>query len=325
MDSKYGFTRMTPSEFENWIKTRQGARTVLYVQEHHTYIPAYSHFNGSNHFELQLSMLRTHTSINGWVDIGQHFSIFPDGMIVTGRSLERSPACIFGFNAHSICIENVGNFDRDGDIMRQEQRQAVVQVTAALCKRYGIPINTSRIVYHHWFDLSTGERRNGDGITKSCPGTGFFGGNKETDANANFLPLVRTAAGGDIRVTPLGVAFYGYVTPSWLNVRKGPGTSHSIINKVQMGAVLRIYEVRNGWYRISRSNQEWVAGNFVARVERGTVHVDSLNVRSGPSTAFPVVNRLRRGDEIFVYEQSDTWVRISLDNQWVSRLVNFGG
>ena len=33
---------------------------------------------------------------NQWADIGQHFAIFPDGEIVTGRSMETSPACIRG-------------------------------------------------------------------------------------------------------------------------------------------------------------------------------------------------------------------------------------
>ena len=59
-----------------------------------------------------------HVTYNGWNDIGQHFTIFPDGLILTGRSLEKSPACIYGQNANAICIENLGNFDLGGDQMR---------------------------------------------------------------------------------------------------------------------------------------------------------------------------------------------------------------
>jgi hypothetical protein len=33
-------------------------------------------------------MKECHVQQNGWADIGQHLSIFPDGTIVTGRSFE---------------------------------------------------------------------------------------------------------------------------------------------------------------------------------------------------------------------------------------------
>jgi sugar phosphate isomerase/epimerase len=36
---------------------------------------------------------------------------FPDGKIATGRKLEWTPACIYGRNSHSLCVENFGNFD----------------------------------------------------------------------------------------------------------------------------------------------------------------------------------------------------------------------
>ena len=144
MKKKYGFTLLTLAEFESWIKEQDVARTIFFIQEHHTFSPNYLHFKGDNHFELQKSMQNYHTVVNGWQDIGQHFSIFPDGMIVTGRSLEISPACIFGFNSNSICTENVGNFDIGGDTMRPEHKEAIVRVTAALCKRFRVPADAGR-------------------------------------------------------------------------------------------------------------------------------------------------------------------------------------
>ncbi len=318
MLEQFGFTLLTPAEFEGWITQQDVARTVLYIQEHHTWAPSYVHFNGNNHFVLQRNMQHFHKNTNGWMDIGQHFSIFPDGMVVTGRNLEWSPACIFGFNAHAICIENIGNFDTSQDVMRPEQRDAIVRVTAALCRRFNVPATTDRIVYHHWFDLSTGSRTNGLGSTKSCPGTAFFGGNKVPDAEANFLPLVRAfLQSGQV---PPPVLKYGYVTATWLNVRNQPSISGRKINVTPFGSVLRIYERQGNWYRISASKQEWVSANYVRDVRRAiVVNTDQLNVRSGPSTQFDVVGTLMRNEEVFIYEEQGNWARISTEERWASK------
>lgn len=318
MQKRFGFTLFTPEEFEGWIAQQNVARTVLYLQQHHTWAPSYVHFRGDNHFELQRSMQNFHRNSNGWMDIGQHFSIFPDGMVVSGRNLELSPACIFGFNAHSVCIENVGNFDRGGDTMRPEQREAIVRVTAALCRRFNIPITTDRIVYHHWFDLGTGNRTNGTGSTKSCPGTAFFGGNKVPDAEANFLPLVRELI--QTGQVPPPILKYGYVTAEWLNIRNQPSVRGRKLNATPFGSVLRIYEVQNNWYRISASKQEWVSANFVRDVTRATVaNTAILNVRSGPSTQFDVISTLLRNEEVFIFEEQGNWAKISVDERWVSK------
>jgi hypothetical protein len=178
MKTQNGFTLMNVHEFVQWFTNIRIARTILYLQQHHTFSPNYSLFNGTNHFSLQKSMKNHHVNVNGWSNIGQHFTIFPDGMVMTGRGLETSPACIYNRNANSICIENLGNFDNGNDQMTMEQKEAIVKVTAAICNKLAIPINTDKIVYHHWFRLTDGLRNNGAGGNKSCPGTNFFGGNK---------------------------------------------------------------------------------------------------------------------------------------------------
>jgi N-acetylmuramoyl-L-alanine amidase len=190
---KFGLVKWGIEEFEEWLNSIQLARTVLVIQQHHTFSPSYPDFNGSNHFELQQGMKNYHISHNGWADIGQHFSTFPDGTILSGRSLEQSPVCIKGQNTNSICLEHLGNFDSGKDVMLAEQRETIIQMTAILCRRFNIPVNTQSIVYHHWFNLSTGQRNDGSSNNKSCPGTNFFGGNKVIDCSTNFLPLILQA------------------------------------------------------------------------------------------------------------------------------------
>lgn len=319
MEQKFGFTLLSPAEFENWIKEQNVARTILYIQEHHTWSPNYTHFKGNNHFELQKGMQDFHTVVNGWQDIGQHFSIFPDGMIVTGRNLEISPACIYGNNSDSICIENVGNFDIGGDTMTAEQQDAIIRVTAALCRRFRVPVNSSRIVYHHWFDLNTGARTNGTGVTKTCPGTRFFGGNKVSDAEKNFLPLVAKALDGGALPDAPKVLYYAYVTTKWLPIRRTPFFLSRKVNETPFGSVLRIYEEKGNWRRISATKDEWVNAGKIKKLKRGTVNTDELNVRSGPGIQFnPPIGSIRKGQEVFVFAQSGNWIKIGVDERWVS-------
>ena len=117
MPTRLGFTLLSLQEFTDWLRQQRVGRTILTVQQHHTWSPSYRQFRDSNHFELQQGMKHHHVATSGWADIGQHFTSFPDGSIMTGRSLEQVPACIKGQNAHAICLEHVGNFDAGADSM----------------------------------------------------------------------------------------------------------------------------------------------------------------------------------------------------------------
>ena len=247
MTTKYGFTKYSPDDFATWIESVSLARTVTTIQQHHTWRPNYDAFTGQNHFEMQRSMKHHHVSNNGWSDIGQHFSIFPDGSILTGRPLHQSPACIYGANSGAICIESIGDFDKNRDEMKEIQRQSILKTTAALLKTFSkIPRTSAGIVYHHWFDLNTGARRNGSGVTKSCPGTAFFGGNKIANFEENFLPQVLALIGEptpDRSASSDNPIRLVRVTASELNIRQGPGIDHPRVSgqpPVLMGSILRV-------------------------------------------------------------------------------------
>lgn len=327
MKTKYGFTQMNFQEFESWIDNLKVARTILIIQQHHTFSPNYSHFNGNNHFELQRGMKNHHINTNGWMDIGQHFTIFPDGMILTGRSIEASPACIYGRNASCICIENLGNFDINGDSMNQTQKDSIVEVTAKLCMKFNIQPNENTVVYHHWFDLNSGIRNNGFPMAgqsnKTCPGTNFFGGNKLPEFNANFLPLLKNKiANFQFKTTDTDIKKYVCVNVAKLNIRTKADAGSPIAkdrNATFLGAVLRVYKIENGWYKISQTKEHWVKGSFTVYVQRAKVNADTLNVRSGPNVSFTKIGSFNKGDEVFIVEEENGWCRISMDEKWVSK------
>lgn len=329
MESKFGFLKMTVLEFQQWISEQRIARTILSIQQHHTWSPNYSHFNGRNHFDRQVAMKNHHVGVNGWQDIGQHFTTFPDGTIVTGRSMEKTPACIFGANSNSVCIEHLGNFDKGEDDMTTEQQVTAIKLTAILCDKFRIPVNPFGIIYHHWFDLGSGERNNGTGRNKSCPGTNFFGGNRVEDCIANFLPLVSQELGRNTPVSPVLSALQKYVvvTASWLNVRvdaKGSASLASDRDAARLGAVLRIYGESNGWLKISNSQSHWVYSRYTQEVQRATVSANVLRVRSGPGTNFNVVGTLPKSEEVFISDEKNGWCKLTMEEKWLSKeYLNF--
>ncbi len=190
MKEQDGFILFNTVEFREWLRQQDTQRHIDKVLIHHTWKPDYSDFKGDNHFALQTGMRNFHMHDRGWDDIGQHFSTFPDGTVMTGRSLQLNPACTKGANVNAICIENVGNFDTDHDPMAPMHREMILEAAAWCCERWDVPVDEDHVLYHHWFDLNTGLRTDGTGVTKTCPGSGFFGGNTVEDAVANFLPLV---------------------------------------------------------------------------------------------------------------------------------------
>ena len=133
---------------------------------HHTWKPTHRDFNGKNHLQLQQSMRNYHVNTRGWKDIGHHLALMPDGLWVTGRPFNLTPASISGWNTGALAVEMVGNFDKPGtgsynssgyDKLEGKQKEAIL----ALIKYYGDRFGYSGVKFH----------REGPGVAKTCPGT----------------------------------------------------------------------------------------------------------------------------------------------------------
>jgi hypothetical protein len=189
MKQKGQFVLFNKEEFKEWIDKITVKREIKLIQNHHTYLPDYKSFK-NNHFTLLENMKAYHVNSAGMRDIAQNITTFPDGTIAVCRQLDTVPAGIKGRNTGAICIEHLGNFD--SDIMTEEHKETIIFVNAVICIRFNLKPTTTTIVYHHWFDLNSGEfvANNGYRNTKTCPGTKFFGGNTVEAANKNFIPLI---------------------------------------------------------------------------------------------------------------------------------------
>lgn len=196
------YVLMTREEFKDWIFNHKFTRKIGKIQQHHTYQPSYQNFNGSNHFALLKEMEDLHVKKMGWSNISQQLTTFPDGKVAVGRPFNIPPEGSFGLlnksamqaiEADALAIENVGNFDSGNNKMTAEQRETITTVTALLMLEFGLTPSVDSVTYHHWWDINSGERvlDKGEGhAIKTCPGTGFFGGNSTASAKNNFYPLV---------------------------------------------------------------------------------------------------------------------------------------
>ncbi|NLW35768.1 N-acetylmuramoyl-L-alanine amidase [Syntrophorhabdus aromaticivorans] len=253
------------SEFAVWLDSQQIHRYIRLVQNHHTWNPSYQHFKGDNHLALLAAMENAHIE-RGFSEIAQNITTFPDGTVAVCRALDKIPAGIKGANTSAVCIENLGNFDAGKDAMSAAHKDSIVQTNALLCTRFKLKADTSTIVYHHWYDLDTGEKRDGLGNTKTCPGTGFFGGNSVEDALAGFIPLVKEAImqngrGGAAKAKD--ILYKGRVSAGVLNVRDMPDLTGRVLRRLRKGVVVVVYEWKGDWGRIHPSDACWVNRSYL--------------------------------------------------------------
>lgn len=200
MQSKGNFILFdSRNEFKTWLANQKVSRIIKLIQNHHTWIPNYSHFKGNNHFDRLESMRNSHIE-RDLGDVAQHLTTFPDGKIAysVSRPFNEIPTGIKGANLNGICIEHFGNFDIGGDTMTEEHTKTILFLNKVLCEKFNLPIDTEHVVYHHWYaangkqayNLKTGSRTN-ELPAKTCPGTNFFKGNTVLDAKNNYIPLVK--------------------------------------------------------------------------------------------------------------------------------------
>lgn len=135
------------------------AYTYAQLHIHHTWRPRKRDFTGANHEALQAGMENYHRNTNGWDDIAQHVTLFPDGTFLTGRPFGKMPISIKGWNTGAFAVEMIGDFDSGQDKLQGNQKEAIIELSRYFRKRFG----ESSIKFHN----------EGPNVTKTCPGSGI--------------------------------------------------------------------------------------------------------------------------------------------------------
>ena len=259
MKIQNGFTLLeTEKEFKEWLDKQKPTRKINKLQVHHMALPDYNIWEttdkkvyGDNRelgrtIALDSYGKTTWGSFDGYGHyIAQHFSIFPNGKITTGRNLNSTPIGIAGWNTGAICVEIYGNFDKGQDTMTEEQKKAVIFVFALLAKKFNLPINSTYIRPHAWFTSGGTYLGNYNKYKsrKTCPGTNFMGfGNTRKAFENNFYPLLKAYKYGSNNTTTTAKTLYVKIKED-INIRIRPDfTSASVIGVIKKGGVYTVVE-----------------------------------------------------------------------------------
>uniref|UniRef100_UPI003AB77C54 SH3 domain-containing protein n=1 Tax=Intestinibacter sp. TaxID=1965304 RepID=UPI003AB77C54 len=112
------------------------------------------------------------------------------------------------------------------------------------------------------------------------------------------------------------------VSVSSLNMRSGPSTSYNIIEVLTKDTQVEVISVEDGWAKIKyNSKTGYVSNQYLSdkKVEEVTqtkyVNATTLNVRSGPSTTYSIIDTLKQNDEVKVISIEDGWAKIKHNDE----------
>lgn len=103
------------------------------------------------------------------------------------------------------------------------------------------------------------------------------------------------------------------VTATTLNVRTGPGVDHPVLTQLKKGDTVKIEGTENGWAKLSA----YVSSDYISAPAptlpkgRVTTGGQNLNIRSGPNTSYPIVDKLGNGDIVSLHERVGDWYKIA--------------
>ena len=130
------------------------------------------------------------------------------------------------------------------------------------------------------------------------------------------------------------------ITTENLNMRKGAGTTYTIIRTLPKGQNLTITTKNGTWLKVKAGNQDgWVHSDWVKVTDSnpkststssqsltstppyrisGTT-TERLNMRKGAGTIYKIIKTLPKGQQFTVISQSGVWLNVKAENQegWV--------
>ena len=257
MKTQKGFTLIEKiSEIKTYLDKQKVTRKITRLQVHHMDLPNYDTWEKTDKKVFSEPHFGRTQSLNDYVKktwnysdghgkyIAQHFNVFPDGKITTGRHLNSNPVGIKGWNTNAICIEIYGDFDKGKDKMTKAQKEAVIALYGELCKRFNIKPSTSTIRPHCWFTASGTYLGKYDSSksAKTCPGTNFMGYGCSTTGFGKFITDVKNYVNGKEEPKE-EAAFKQYIarcTTDGLNCRKGPGIEYDVECQIDKGVAITI-------------------------------------------------------------------------------------
>lgn len=148
--------------------------------------------------------------------------------------------------------------------------------------------------------------------------------NGNVDMNVWFddIEFKTDKPGSDTPVKPSNTNHVlGKTTASLLNIRTTYNTSGSIVGQYKKDTIVKLYEVKNGWYRTDKG---WISGNYVNINLFGKVYnCEALNVRSTPELTNNIMFAIRKNTSVQVisFSEDEKWIKVIVNSQigWCSK------
>lgn len=102
-----------------------------------------------------------------------------------------------------------------------------------------------------------------------------------------------------------------------VNVRTGASTKYKTIDKLKKGEVVKVLSSKGGWYKVQFDGNEtgWSSKNYLTTTNAKATK--SVNVRSGASTKYKVIDKLSKGENVKVLSSSGDWHKVQFDGDQV--------
>ncbi|WYU54036.1 SH3 domain-containing protein [Bacillus sp. FSL K6-0047] len=143
-----------------------------------------------------------------------------------------------------------------------------------------------------------------------------------------------TGDAGNDKLEQLPTGTFG-TTTARLNVRTGPGTSHSIVTTLDKDTKVELLAKQGNWYQIAVGNTTgFVSGDYLKLDKPSEDNVEDsdqelisygettarLNLRSQPNTSSNVLTTLALGQKLEILKKEGNWYRVRAGHQsgWVS-------
>ncbi|MDP0464994.1 SH3 domain-containing protein [Shouchella rhizosphaerae] len=143
-----------------------------------------------------------------------------------------------------------------------------------------------------------------------------------------------TGDAGNDKLEQLPTGTFG-TTTARLNVRTGPGTSHSIVTTLDKDTKVELLAKQGNWYQIAVDNTTgFVSGDYLKLDKPSEDNVEDsdqelisygettarLNLRSQPNTSSNVLTTLALGQKLEILKKEGNWYRVRAGHQsgWVS-------
>ncbi|GEM_PF-1280807 len=107
----------------------------------------------------------------------------------------------------------------------------------------------------------------------------------------------------------------GEVTASVLNVRIGPSTNNSIINKIYNGNIVTIINTSNGWYEVVLDNnmKGWVHSDYIKltyNLPSGKINTNAVVLKEQANNISADVISLKKEEVVYIKGYSDNWYNV---------------